>query len=303
MTGIEDLLLSARDAAAAGNKLVARGYLRRASRVAPERVDVWRELLRVTEQTSDRARCLEQIVALDPSDAEAAAALTQLRAEMAAQEAAEAQADAGLSASAPDAVARQEGDLAHDLPAPALVGMRADVTPEMQREWDRAAAAGETLYCIDHPKRETTLRCNRCGAPVCTSCVVRTPVGFRCRACVQAQQAAFYTARWYDLPVAALLSLALSVPAAAIAMLAGWWFAIVISPVAGGLIAGGVHRVLGRRRGRWTWLAVAVGIVVGALAAVSVMALFGSYNLLSLGIYAATATGAAVGVLRLGRAR
>ena len=77
----------------------------------------------------------------------------------------------------------------------------------------------------------------------------------------------------------------------------------MISPIAGGLIAGIVHRVVGRRRGRWTWLAVAVGIVVGALAAVTVTALFRSYNLLSIGIYAATATGAAVGVLRLGRVR
>jgi hypothetical protein len=46
-----------------------------------------------------------------------------------------------------------------------------------------------------------------------------------------------------------------------------------------------------------------VGIIVGALAAISIMALLSSYNLLSIGIYAATAGGAAAGALRLGRMR
>ena len=192
MTGIEDLLTAARNAAEAGNELVARGYLRRASRVAPERLDVWRELLQVTDLPADRVRCLERIVALDAADRGAAEELAQLRAEIASQASpAPVHADAQTSepgASGGDAAAtpslvqqRDAGDGA--VPAPVLLGMRPDVTEEMQREWARAAAAGETLYCIDHPQRETALRCNRCGAPVCTNCIVRTPVGFRCRAC------------------------------------------------------------------------------------------------------------------------
>ena len=314
MPGIDDLLASARSAAAAGNELLARGYLRRASRVAPERVDVWRELLALTELPADRVRCLEQIVALDAADGSAAEELDRLRAEIAAQQSLPAQGEGEPGSDAPrmtagEGAAVSAGPPAHQHGAPEqappvpVLGMRADVTQEMQREWARASAAGETLYCINHPQRETALRCNRCGAPVCTSCIVRTPVGFRCRECIKAQQAGFYSARWYDLPVAILLSLALSVPAAVMAIVAGWWFAMILSPIAGGLIGGIVHRVLGRRRGRWTWLAVVLGIVVGALAAVSVMALFGSYNLLSTGIYAATAAGAAAGVLRLGRTR
>jgi hypothetical protein len=46
-----------------------------------------------------------------------------------------------------------------------------------------------------------------------------------------------------------------------------------------------------------------MGIVVGALTAVTVTALFRTTNLLAIGIYAVAATGAAIGVLRLGKSR
>ena len=37
----------------------------------------------------------------------------------------------------------------------------------------------ESLTCANHPDRETLLRCNKCGKPICISCAVRTPVGYR----------------------------------------------------------------------------------------------------------------------------
>ncbi len=42
-----------------------------------------------------------------------------------------------------------------------------------------------TLRCARHPKVETTLRCNRCGKPICPRCLVQTPVGARCKECAQ----------------------------------------------------------------------------------------------------------------------
>jgi hypothetical protein len=303
MTQVDELLASARKALEAGNQLVARGYLRRAARLAPDRLDIWRDLLQVTEMPEDRRQCLEQIVALDPSDAQAAEALAQLRAEIAAAE--EDAQDESLAAD-PQAQQRPEDTSApvgYEPPAPVILDMRQDITDEMRRQWDEAVAAGKPLHCIDHPGRETALRCNRCGAPVCTDCIVRTPVGFRCKECIKAQQSAFYNARWLDYPVAALISLVLSVPAAVMAGLAGWWFAMIISPIAGGLIGGIVQWAIGRRHGRWIWLLVGACIVVGALAALSAMSLVRSPGLISIGIYAVMATGAAVGVLRMGGRR
>lgn len=46
----------------------------------------------------------------------------------------------------------------------------------------------ETLYCVNHPKTETVLRCSKCLDPICMSCAVRTPVGLRCPKCTGAQQ-------------------------------------------------------------------------------------------------------------------
>ncbi|MBN1582670.1 MAG: B-box zinc finger protein [Anaerolineae bacterium] len=169
----------------------------------------------------------------------------------------------------------------------------------MRLQWDARLASGEALHCINHPQTETTLRCNSCGAPICVRCAVRTPVGFRCRACISAQQAHFYTSMWYDYPIAAFLSLVLSVPAAVIAGMAGWWFALIISPIAGGIIGTIVHWAIGRRRGRWIWLIVGFSMAVGTLATVVVM----PRAFLSIVIYAVMAVGAAVGVLRLGRLR
>lgn len=38
-------------------------------------------------------------------------------------------------------------------------------------------------HCVRHPNRETALRCGKCGDPICTRCIVQTPVGARCATC------------------------------------------------------------------------------------------------------------------------
>jgi hypothetical protein len=123
----------------------------------------------------------------------------------------------------------------------------------------------ETLYCVNHPKTETYLRCNRCGDPICTKCAVQTPVGYRCPACVKTQQRVFYADfRPVHYVVAALVALPLS-------FIAGWlspnlgWFAIFLGPISGALIAEAARWAIKKRRGRYTWLVVCACIVVGAL--------------------------------------
>lgn len=43
----------------------------------------------------------------------------------------------------------------------------------------------ETMKCATHPDVETTLKCGKCGKPICPKCMVQTPVGARCRECAQ----------------------------------------------------------------------------------------------------------------------
>jgi cytochrome bd-type quinol oxidase subunit 2 len=125
----------------------------------------------------------------------------------------------------------------------------------------------EALYCVNHPKIETWLRCNRCGNPICPKCAVRTPVGFRCKQCIKGQQAAFYSATPLDYVFAVVIGLVAATIAAFIIGAVGLFFAFFLAPVAGGVIAEVVRWATGRRRGRWVWLVVSACIVVGALLA------------------------------------
>src|SRR5690349_7239594 len=50
----------------------------------------------------------------------------------------------------------------------------------------------EVMYCATHPKVETTLRCGKCGTPICPKCMVMTPVGARCRTCANVRPMAMY---------------------------------------------------------------------------------------------------------------
>jgi hypothetical protein len=45
-----------------------------------------------------------------------------------------------------------------------------------------------TTYCARHPQVETSLRCGRCGTPICPRCLVQTPVGARCPTCANVRR-------------------------------------------------------------------------------------------------------------------
>ena len=94
----------------------------------------------------------------------------------------------------------------------------------------------KTLFCANHPDRETLLRCNRCEKPICTQCAVLTPTGYRCRECVRGQQKSFETALPIDYVIAPLA-------AAGLAFIGSWlvrftgFFTIFLAPFAGMIIA------------------------------------------------------------------
>lgn len=118
------------------------------------------------------------------------------------------------------------------------------------------------LYCVNHPKVETTLRCNRCERPICSRCAILTPVGYRCKECVRGQQAVFETAKSRDFIVAGLIA-ALGVGAAsAVLNILGYW-GLLVAPVAGGAIAEVVRWAVRRRRSRSLPLAAGIGGVLG----------------------------------------
>lgn len=198
------------------------------------------------------------------------------------------------------------------------------------------APSSEILFCTVHPTVATNLRCNKCGRPMCVKCAKRTPVGYRCRECVRGQQQIFYTAQPLDLVLQGASSLILGAIGAAIVSFIGgnlgfigWFIAFGGASIAGALIADIAHRVASRRRGRYSWLIVAGGIVVGSLGVAVVPTLFyavlyarvlaanpeavgqglgglgflGLMGFANIGwwIYVVVATSAAIGRLRLGK--
>jgi hypothetical protein len=138
-----------------------------------------------------------------------------------------------------------------------------------------------TLYCYVHPNRETSLRCNNCNRPICASCAIRVPTGYRCRECVKGQQKIFDTAQWYDYVtgfiIAALLS---SIATFLVSLIGGFGFFGWILVGAGAstaavVIAEGVRMATRRRRSRPLFVTVAVGVVMGALPVILVQVLRG----------------------------
>jgi hypothetical protein len=125
----------------------------------------------------------------------------------------------------------------------------------------------ETLYCVNHPKTPTSLRCNKCGKAICSKCAVRTPVGYRCKDCIREQQAVFYTATGLDYVIAAVVGLVGGALGAIVAGMVGLFFAFFLSPLAGVLTAEAVRFAVRRRRGRYTWLVVGAAIAVATLGA------------------------------------
>jgi len=140
-----------------------------------------------------------------------------------------------------------------------------------------------TLYCYVHPTRETSLRCNNCNRPICASCAVRTPTGYRCRECVRERQKVFDTSEWYDYLLGFIVAGVLSAVAAFLVTLIGGigfigWFLIAAgAPTAAVAIAEGVRLVTGRRRSRPLFITVTISVVLGALPLILVQAL--TFNL------------------------
>lgn len=49
------------------------------------------------------------------------------------------------------------------------------------------------MRCAVHPDIETSLRCGKCGTPICPKCMVQTPVGARCPDCAQLRKLPTYS--------------------------------------------------------------------------------------------------------------
>jgi hypothetical protein len=54
------------------------------------------------------------------------------------------------------------------------------------------------MRCAADPSVETYLRCGRCEKPICSRCLIQTPVGARCRDCAQLRKLPMFDVRPLD---------------------------------------------------------------------------------------------------------
>jgi hypothetical protein len=144
---------------------------------------------------------------------------------------------------------------------------------------------------------ETTLRCNKCGKPICAKCAIRTPTGYRCKECVRGQLKIFDTALWSDyflgFITAGFLGFLASLLASFVSSLSfiGWILIIIGAPTAGVVIAEGVRLIIKKRRSRALFITIAVAMVLGALPVIIIHLLtLNIFSLIFQGIYLFIAT-------------
>lgn len=152
-------------------------------------------------------------------------------------------------------------------------------------------------HCYVHPNRETSLRCNSCDRPICVSCAIRTPTGYRCKECVKGQQKKFETAEWFDyvfgFSVAGILSLIASILAGLVSGFGFFLYFLVFAAAStvGVIIAEAVRFVTRRHRSRALYLTVVAGMLLGAVPFIIASLVMGSFwELIPQAIYLFVAT-------------
>lgn len=139
-----------------------------------------------------------------------------------------------------------------------------------------------TIFCANHPDRETYLRCNRCEKPICTQCAVLTPTGYRCKECVRAQKKVYENSKTLDLPLAFVVALILALIGGQVAGIFRF-FTIFVAPIVGVVIAEAVRWVVRNRRSTLLFRVTMAGVIIGALPAL-VLSIIYFFQLLGSGV-------------------
>lgn len=128
----------------------------------------------------------------------------------------------------------------------------------------------EGLTCYIHPNVPTNLRCSKCGRPICTRCIVETPVGLRCRQCAQLRRIPTYSVTPLQYATASAVAVGVAVVAGI-----GWsfiqriafvgFFTFFIAIGVGYIMGEVVSLAVNRKRGTGIQVIVGVGVFLSYL--------------------------------------
>ncbi|MCB0243094.1 MAG: tetratricopeptide repeat protein [Anaerolineae bacterium] len=277
---LRELLDQAGAAASLGDREDAERDYRRATERSPGNSEAWLGLAAATQSLDEKQRAYEHVLAINPNNGEARIALQRLAKQVDGQQ----------------ALAIQETlnrPVAQDVPKPA--SSAAKPTPVGDDHLHTPVDTGEVTFCVNHPDTETTLRCNRCGRPVCFKCVELTEVGYRCKDCIREQQNSYFNAEATDYLIVAVVSFFLAAIAGPVisvlfgifGLFIGVIIAFFLGPAVGGVAATIIRRSVGRRRGRYLGIVAVIAIILGvAIGALFTLFLFSvAPSLIPLGVF------------------
>jgi len=308
---IRSLLRQADKVASSGKRSAAKQLYKQILDEAPETAHAWHGLAQITLNPSDQSFALARALELDPSLGQSSESTEPRKLEQ--EPGADNRKLADRHESSPNEIALSETESGKHLNVPVkdrdsrsrvdTVKSSGLVTEHLDHPIDRLSQGGMKYQCINHPKRETSLRCNRCDNPICSQCAILIPVGYRCPQCIKEREDIYFNARSVDYVFAAVVSIPLSIVGAMIAFRLGslaWGILmLLISPAIGSMIGGIVFRVVGRRRGRWIPHLVSGAVIFGGIIVASptlALLLKGGINIMGLlliGIYIVMASGSA----------
>jgi len=125
----------------------------------------------------------------------------------------------------------------------------------------------ETTRCAAHPDVETSLRCGKCGKPICPKCMVQTPVGARCPECARLYKLPTYrmSPGYYLRAAGAALGMAIVIGIVwgiIEIFLPFRFFTLIIGAGIGYAIGEVVSLSVNRKRGPWLAVIGSAGVVV-----------------------------------------
>jgi hypothetical protein len=124
-----------------------------------------------------------------------------------------------------------------------------------------------TMRCARHPDTETTLRCGKCGTPICPRCMVQTPVGARCPDCAKLSKIPTYRVSSPYYVKAAASGLGSAIVTGLVwgiidSYLPFRFFSLIVAAGIGYLIGEAISHSVNRKRGKTLAIIGALSVVI-----------------------------------------
>lgn len=120
------------------------------------------------------------------------------------------------------------------------------------------------LFCVNHPRESTRIRCSSCDSPICVRCMNEAAVGIKCPQCARTEVNPL-TRKRRNKGAAAGLVAATVLGAAAVFLIPSAGFGYLISPAMGLVVGAVVRKTGGAGWGAQAAVAAVCGLALGRL--------------------------------------